>query len=378
MRELELLERLIAFPTVSDQSNQDLIDWAEAVLKHAGFKTTQLPSETQGKSRLYASFGPKMQGGLCLSAHTDVVPVAGQAWSRDPFKLTRDGPNLYGRGTTDMKGFVACALAAAERAAHSKMNKPFSIVLSYDEEIGCVGIREMMPKLKKLIGQPELVVVGEPTSLDIAIGHKGKVAMKVTCHGEAGHSAIAPRYRNAIHLAARFVEEVRQLQANLAEGAQDPAYDIPYSTVHIGKINGGRALNIVPDATTLEMEIRYLAQAPMHDLMALVRDIANLVCENEGCKDAISIEPLASYPCLDMDASSEAVTKVQAIEGRDRVVKVPFGTEAGFFAELGLDAVVFGPGDMEANGHKPDEHIAVAELERCASALDRMLLRLTQ
>lgn len=377
-RELELLERLIAFPTVSDQGNLNLINWAQELLQSAGFQTTQIPASEPGKAGLHATLGPHTGGGVCLSAHTDVVPVAGQNWTREPFKLTRDGPKVYGRGTTDMKGFVACALAAAERAAHVRLQRPFSLVLSYDEEIGCVGIREMLPELKNLLGEPQIVIVGEPTSMQIAVGHKGKIAFTVTCRGESGHSAIAPRYRNAIHLAARFVEEIRRLQSEVAKGARDPAYEIPYSTFHIGKINGGRALNIVPECTTIEMEIRHLAQASVDELVASLYEAADRVCAFENCADAISVELTASYPSLDMDPKNAAVAKLQKIQKCKSTTKVAFGTEAGFFAKLGLNTVVCGPGDMAKSGHKPDESIAVSELEACASGLDRLLLHLEE
>ena len=376
-RELELLDRLVAFPTVSDQSNLALVDWAQQLLRNAGFQTTRIPGSDAGKTGLYATLGPQRSGGICLSAHTDVVPVAGQNWTRDPFKLTREGPNVYGRGTTDMKGFVACALAAAERAGAADLKRPLSLVLSYDEEIGCVGIREMMPALRNLLGTPEVVVVGEPTSMEIATGHKGKSAFHVSCRGEAGHSAMAPLYINAIHLAARFVDEVRALQAELAEAIQDPAYEIPYSTLHIGRIKGGRALNMVPDHTTLEMELRHLPQASVDDLTAALHKAAARVCVVENSPNAISVEPTTSYPGLESDPKNPTISWVQKLMNSSNTTKVAFGTEAGFFAELGLNAVVVGPGDMALNGHKPDEAIAVRELEACTAMMDKFLSHLS-
>ena len=376
-RELELLDRLVAFPTVSDQSNLALVDWTQQLLQNAGFQTTRIPGSDAGKTGLYATLGPQRSGGICLSAHTDVVPVAGQNWTRDPFKLTREGPNVYGRGTTDMKGFVACALAAAERAGAADLKRPLSLVLSYDEEIGCVGIREMMPALRNLLGTPEVVVVGEPTSMEIATGHKGKSAFHVTCRGEVGHSAMAPFYINAIHLAARFVDQIRALQAELAEAIQDPAYEIPYSTLHIGRIKGGRALNMVPDHTTLEMELRHLPQASVDDLTAALHKAAAHVCAVENSPNAISVEPTTSYPGLEIDAHNPVISWAQKLTNGPNTTKVAFGTEAGFFAELGLNAVVVGPGNMALNGHKPDEAIAVRELEACTAMMDEFLSHLS-
>ncbi|MEM1074167.1 MAG: acetylornithine deacetylase [Pseudomonadota bacterium] len=376
-RELELLERLVAFPTISDQSNLDLIDWAQNLLQEAGFHTTRIPASDPKKAGLHAIVGPRQSGGICLSAHTDVVPVKGQNWTRAPFSLTREGPHVYGRGTTDMKGFLACALAAAERMKNHEIQRPLSLLLSYDEEIGCVGLSEMLPHLRGLLAEPELVLVGEPTSMQIATGHKGKTAYKVTCRGEAGHSALSPLFVNAIHLAARFVEEIRALQSELSACKGDRSYKIPYSTVHIGRINGGRALNIVPDLVSLDMEVRHLAQTAASDVFEKLSTAAERVCAAEGCTDAIKIEPAASYPGLDHDPKSSSVALLRAATGGSSTTKVPFGTEAGFFAELGLNAVVVGPGDMAAHGHKPDEKIAIGEIESCADMLDKLLLHLT-
>ena len=248
---LDLLDRLIAFPTVSKDSNLALIDWAKALLKAADFEVTRIASSCGTKAGLFARIGPQVPGGICLSGHTDVVPVEGQDWSKPAFEMTREGDRIFGRGTTDMKGFVASTLALAQRTKGQTLNEPLSIVLSYDEEIGCIGIRDMLPALTPILGKPGLVIVGEPTGMQIATGHKGKAALRVTCRGEPGHSALAPQFVNAIHVAAQFITETRHLQETLTVGAQDDAYDIPFTTLHVGKIAGGRALNIIPDHATL-------------------------------------------------------------------------------------------------------------------------------
>ncbi len=269
-RTLEILDRLIAFPTVSCDSNLDLIDWVEDLLRKAGFELTRIWSPDRRKAGLFARIGPAAGGGVCLSAHTDVVPVDGQPWTRPPFQLTREGDRVFGRGTTDMKGFLASALAMAERTAQTPLTEPLSLVISYDEEIGCVGIRQMMPELARRLGTPRAVIVGEPTSMRVATGHKGKAALRVICHGQSGHSALAPEFVNAIHVAAGFVGEMRSLQARLAEGAKDAAYTVPFSTVHVGMIEGGRALNMVPDRTRIDMEIRHIAEVPSADIRARI------------------------------------------------------------------------------------------------------------
>ncbi|MEL7116039.1 MAG: M20/M25/M40 family metallo-hydrolase, partial [Pseudomonadota bacterium] len=246
-RTIEILDRLVGFDTVSHRSNLGLIAYVEDVLETCGFRQTRLTDPTGTKAGIFAAIGPAGPGVL-LSAHTDVVPVEGQEWTRDPFRLHRAHDRLYGRGTTDMKGFLASMLAAAERAASLDLAEPLKLAISYDEEIGCIGIAQMIDGLIPAIGTPRAAIVGEPTEMQVATGHKGKVALRAICRGEAGHSALAPRFTNAIHVATDFVAQIRDVQAEIvATGARDPAYDVPYSTLHVGTIAGGSALNIVPD-----------------------------------------------------------------------------------------------------------------------------------
>ncbi len=374
-RTLEILERLIAFPTVSDQSNLELIDWVEALLRNAGFAVTRIWSPDRCKAGIFARIGPDVVGGVCLSAHTDVVPVAGQNWRRPDFALTRDGDRVFGRGTTDMKGFLASALAIAEDAGTRDLAAPLSLSISYDEEIGCVGMQQMMPTLQGLIGQPRLVIVGEPTGMQVAVGHKGKTALRVTCRGQAGHSALAPQFVNAIHVAAGFVQEVRQLQETLAKGVRDAAYGVPYTTLHIGRITGGQALNIVPDRAELEMEFRHIAGVSAASIRAEIDAAADRGCAGfEGAR--ITIEQINAYPGLDVNAEDGVVDWACDLAGGTSPTKVAFGTEAGFFAALGLSAVVVGPGDMARDGHQPDEGLDVSELVACDAMMDRVLAAL--
>jgi acetylornithine deacetylase len=372
-RTLEILDRLVAFPTVSRDSNLDLIDWVQDLLKTAGFDVTRIWSPDRLKAGLFARIGPKIDGGICLSAHTDVVPVDGQVWTRPPFKLTDEGDRVFGRGTTDMKGFLASALALAERAGAAKLSAPLSLSISYDEEIGCVGIRQMMPELEKLIGKPRIVIVGEPTSMKVATGHKGKAAFKVTCHGQAGHSAIAPQFVNAIHVASDFIYQIRGLQDKLAAGPQDPAYNIPYSTVHIGKISGGRALNIVPDNAQLDMEFRHLVEVSADLIQHEIEDIAKHVSNAYPQVSPITIDSINAYPGLQIDPSDANVVWATKLAEAIGSTKVPFGTEAGFFMNLGLTTVVTGPGNMATDGHQPDEGLSKVDLITCDVMLNNIL-----
>ncbi|KEJ89230.1 acetylornithine deacetylase [Sulfitobacter donghicola] len=371
-RTLEILSRLVAFPTVSRDSNLDLIDWVQELLVGAGFEVTRIWSPCRQKAGLFARIGPAGEGGVCLSAHTDVVPVEGQSWRYPPFELTQDNNRVFGRGTTDMKGFLASALALAERAGKMALSKPLSFVISYDEEIGCVGIQQMLPELKPLIGKPDLVIVGEPTSMQVVTGHKGKAALCVTCRGEAGHSALAPKFVNAIHVAAEFVGQMRDFQGRLAKGAQDAAYDIPYSTVHIGQLSAGKALNIVPDTAELLMEFRHLAQTPKQEIQREVEAIAEQVSRGFSASLPIGVEVVNAYPGLDVDPDHKVVEWATNLVGAPKTGKVAFGTEAGFFDQLGLTALVIGPGDMARDGHKPDEGLCLSQLAACDRMMDEI------
>ena len=371
---LDVLEKLVAFPTISRDSNLELIEWARTLLQSVGFEVTLIPSPCGTKAGLFARIGPDCPGGICLSGHTDVVPTEGQNWTRDPFKLTRSETHVYGRGTTDMKGFVASALALAQRVDPSRLIAPLEIVLSYDEEIGCVGIREMLPRLGAMLGKPQLVIVGEPTSMQVALGQKGKTTLQVRCGGQAGHSALAPKFVNAIEVASQFVLEMRGLQQKLAEGPTDPDYDIPHSTVHVGKIFGGRAVNIVADETVLDMEARFLPTTDGSDILQSITEIASKLEQETGSK--ISIREINRYPGLNTIGDSAALKTAVTLSGQETTTKVAFGTEAGYFASLGLTAVIIGPGDMARDGHKPDEALAIEQLSQCDAMMDRVLATL--
>jgi len=369
---LRLLERLVAFPTLPNTSNLALIGFAEDYLRARGFAVTRLPAPEGDRAGIVATLGPSDAPGVLLSAHTDVVPVEGQAWTRDPFRLRAEAGRLYGRGTTDMKGYVASVLALADRAAKADLAEPLRIVLSYDEEIGCIGIAEMQERLGPLIGQPRAAFVGEPTQMQVATGHKGKVALRATCHGQAGHSALAPHFTNALHVATDLVAGLRALQDDLAEsGARDAAYSVPYSTVHVGRLSGGEALNIVPDRATLLFEYRHLAADRPEAIRARIDEVARAV------RGRIDIEQLNAYPGLDLPAGVAVAAYARQMAQTD-LTKVAFGTEAGFFDALGVPTVVCGPGCMAGQGHKPDEYIDRAQLDACDAMMDRILEDISQ
>ncbi|WP_027256165.1 acetylornithine deacetylase [Leisingera aquimarina] len=374
---LNILERLIGFDTVSRNSNLALAAYAEGFLTQHGFTVTRLPSPDGSKTGLYAEKGPAGQGVL-LSAHTDVVPVDGQEWTRDPFRLTREGDRVYGRGATDMKGYVASALALADRAATVDLKEPLKIVLSYDEEVGCVGIQQMLDRLKPLIGSPRACFVGEPTEMEVAIGHKGKAALRAVCFGQSGHSALAPVFTNALHLAGDFLSELCALQEDFAaNGARDAAYEVPYSTVHAGVMRGGTALNIVPDRAELTFEYRHLAADRGEDILARIQAAADRVSNRYPAEARIEVEQYNAYPGLDVPADSAVVPFARTLARSTGTAKVAFGTEAGFFHQLGIPTVVCGPGSMAGQGHKPDEYLELRQLSQCDAMMDRLLDDLT-
>ncbi|UWQ56333.1 acetylornithine deacetylase (plasmid) [Leisingera caerulea] len=377
-RTLEILERLTGFDTVSRNSNLDLAAYAEGVLTGHGFAVTRIPSPDGTKTGLYAEKGPAGPG-ILLSAHTDVVPVDGQDWTRDPFRLTREGERVYGRGTTDMKGYAASVLALAGRAAKADLKEPLKIVLSYDEEIGCVGIQQMLARLAPLAGSPRACFVGEPTGMQVATGHKGKAALRAVCHGQSGHSALAPEFTNALHLAADFLTELRALQADFAaNGARDAAYDVPCTTVHAGKITGGTALNIVPDRAEITFEYRHLAADRGEDILARIEAAAEKVSARYPAPEArVEVEQFNAYPGLDVAPDSPVVAYARKLACSSGSAKVAFGTEAGFFAQLGIPTVVCGPGSMAGQGHKPDEYLELSQLAACDAMMDRILDDLT-
>lgn len=379
---LELLETLLAFDTVSTRPNKDLILWAQQLLVDAG-ATVQIISNDDGtKANLFATIGPADKPGFMLSGHTDVVPVDGQHWTVPAFKMTQRDGRIYGRGSADMKGFVACALNVALKACERKLTTPLNLALSYDEEIGCVGVHSLLNMLDNAPVKPLMCLVGEPTELRVAVGHKGKTACHVTCTGRAGHSALAPKALNAIYLATDMIEKIRQLQLELSQsGAQDNAYEVPYTTLHVSNIRGGVALNIVPDNCTFDMEIRNLAEDDPDSLLAALTieaDKLSSAAREHASEAAIEIDIFNTYPGLQTRLDSAVVTFVQSLSQNDTLMKVAFGTEAGLFSQqLHVPSVVCGPGSMD-QGHKPDEFVAIDQLHQCDAMLDRLLMHLEQ
>ncbi len=376
MQTLDILERLVGFDTTVSRPNLQMIDFVEDFLVARGFQVHRIEDGSDEKAGLFCSYGPGGPG-VMLSAHSDVVPVNAQDWSRAPFRLTREGGRLYGRGTTDMKGYLAAMLSAADRATRQRLREPLKLSISYDEEIGCAGIQKMIGQLDSTIGAPRACFVGAPTSMQVVTGHKGKAAFRADCFGTRGHSSLAPNFVNALHLATDFVDELRALQADFAEiGARDTNYIVPYSTIHVGRMIGGESLNIVPDHAQVHFEYRHLPEDRIVKLRSRTELAAKAVSARYACDTpdvGIEIDQTNAYPGLSVCEDSRIVQFAKSIARTNDVLKVPFGTEAGVFNEHGVPTVVCGPGSMSGQGHKADEFIGEDELVACDRMMNRLL-----
>ncbi|KTT10961.1 acetylornithine deacetylase [Pseudomonas oryzihabitans] len=373
----ELLARLVAFDTTSRESNLALIDFVAGYLDGFGVPYERIHNAEGTKANLFAPLGPADVPGIVLSGHTDVVPVDGQAWTRPPFELSESDGKLYGRGTADMKGYLACLLALVPAASRAPLRRPLHLALSYDEEVGCLGVRSLLDQLVQRPVKPLLCLIGEPTELKPVLGHKGKVAMRCQVQGAACHSAYAPQGVNAIEYAARLVVELGRLgEALKAADRQDVRFDPPFSTVQTGLIGGGKALNIVPQDCAFDFEIRALpAQDPyqvIRQLQAYAENALLPAMRAISGQSAIRFTELSSYPGLDTAAESAAAEWIALFCGSRDFGTVAFGTEGGLFAAAGIPTVVCGPGNM-AQGHKPDEFVTQAQLDGCDAMLGRVL-----
>jgi acetylornithine deacetylase len=373
----DILTALVGFDTVSRNSNLDLIAWVEQYLDRHGVKHERIYDETGKKSNLWATLGPADVPGYILSGHTDVVPVDDQNWTDSPFKLTERDGKLYGRGSTDMKGYVACCLAAVPDMLNANLKKPLHLAFSYDEEVGCIGARGIVAKLPERPAKPIACFVGEPTGMDVVIGHKAKRSLKVTVHGRTCHSSLAPLGVNAVEYAARVITKIRDISDRMArKGARDELYDVPFTTGHTGYLHGGTALNIVPDIATFEFEFRTIAADKSADLAREVIDYAKTVLEPEmqavAPEAGIVFEDRSEFAGLNTAENAEVTLLAKQLSGRNSHSKVAYGTEAGLFSDAGVPTIVIGPGLID-QAHKADEFIAITELEKCGVFLDRLI-----
>ena len=377
---LDAVQRIVGFSTVSRDSNLELIEWARTRLEALGARCRLTYDADRRKANLFASLGPDAGGGVVLSGHTDVVPVDGQKWDSDPFRAEIAGDRIYGRGTADMKGFVATALALAPEFVANGLRQPLHFALSYDEEIGCIGVRGLIADLAAARIRPDSVIVGEPTSMRVVIGHKGKHGYRCTVRGLACHSAYAPQGVNAVEAAAEVIAYLKGMARRFRDrGAHDALFDVAHTTVHTGVIEGGTALNIVPKQCTFDFEFRHLPGDDPNALFEEVKRYAEevLLPEMQRVDPASGFdwEVLSVMPGLDVSAESPTARLALALTDFRDVGKVSYGTEASLFQEAGIPAIVCGPGSIE-QAHKPNEYVSLDQLAQCEAFLRRLMARI--
>jgi len=372
-----ILERLVGFDTVSTNSNLALIDWVADYLDGYGVKSALIRNADGGKANLFATIGPEGRGGVILSGHTDVVPVAGQAWDSDPFRLAARDDRLYGRGAADMKGFIALALALAPQALARPLKIPLHLALSYDEEVGCLGAPALIRALPEGDARPRLAIIGEPSEMRVANAHKGIQFLRTRVTGHEAHSSAPERGVNAIAAAAEIIVEIARLAAECRAAAPpDSRFDPPYTSFNIGRIEGGAAVNIIARDCVFEWEFRAV---PGEDHAALRRRIEHFVESDllprmraAHSDAAVTTETAASVPPLVPDPASPAEALACALAGANETTTIAFATEAGLFQAAGIPAVICGPGSIDA-AHQPNEYITRAQLAAGGEFLDRLL-----
>ena len=371
-----LLEKLVAFDTTSRESNLALIDFVWRYLNDLGVSGELIHNAERSKANLYARLGPEGPGGVMLSGHSDVVPVDGQCWSVPPFALTERDGKLYGRGTADMKGFIASMLAAVPYFLAQPLTQPLHLAISYDEEVGCLGVRTLLEAMAQRPDKPDICLIGEPTELQPVLGHKGKLGVRCEVQGAACHSAYAPQGVNAIEYAAKLIHRLTVIGEQLAAPArQDARFDPPFTTVQTGVIQGGRALNIVPAECAFDFEVRTLPQDDAQQVTEQLESYAQreLVPQMQAVNSetAIRFTPISGYPALYTATDTPAARLLSWLTGSDAFSTVAFGTEGGLFHQAGIPSVICGPGSM-AQGHKPDEFITNEQLAACDAMLRRL------
>ncbi len=373
---IEILDRLVAFDTTSARSNLELIDWVADYLAGYGIAATR-SSAREGKANLFATIGPAGRGGIILSGHTDVVPVAGQEWHSAPFRLTEHDGRLHGRGTADMKGFIALALALAPLAAGRALKVPLHLAITHDEETGCLGAPALIAALPAGIARPLMAIVGEPTSMQVANRQKGCSFFRTSVTGREGHSSAPERGVNAISAAAEIIAEIGRLAAEARGRARpDSGFDPPHTTLSVGTIAGGTAVNIIARECSFEWDLRNI---PDDDAAALKARLDRFVSTDllprlraVYPQASIDTETVVAVPPLLPAPGSPAEALARRLTGANTTTAVSFATEAGLYQQAGIPAIVCGPGSIEV-AHKPDEYITRAELAAGQAFLDRLL-----
>lgn len=374
-----MIKKLVGFDTVSRESNLPLIDFVQNFLYDQGIDSRRVLSADGQKSNLIATVGPEQAGGVVLSGHTDVVPVDGQDWDSDPFTLMRSGSRLYGRGSCDMKGFIGIALALVPKMVN--LRRPIHFALSYDEEVGCLGAPDMIEVIRSELPEPQGVIVGEPTTMGAVIGHKGMVGLRTVVRGYEAHSSQTHRGVSAVMTAARLVSHLESVAQDLAKKTpSDNGFEPHYTSVHVGVIHGGTALNIISGECEFIWDIRNI---PGDDPQLLI-DLFEQFCRDEVLpgmraryeRCAIDTQVLARSPAFD-ESASPILSLVQSLIGSDDTARVAYGTEAGQYQGAGFPTVLCGPGSID-QAHQPNEFIEMAEVESGERFLSALVTELSR
>ncbi|WP_455274559.1 acetylornithine deacetylase [Rhizobium herbae] len=373
MQAVEILEQLVAFPSVVGQANGAIVEWIRAYLARFNLDVIILPGPEGDRSNLFATIGPKNVPGYVLSGHMDVVPANEPKWSSDPFELRAQADRLYGRGTSDMKGFLAAALAALPELASRQLSRPLHFAFSYDEEAGCRGVPHLIKRLPELCVKPEGAIIGEPSNMRAICAHKGKAAARVEIRGHSGHSSRPDQGLNAIHAMTEVLAEAVASAERLAHGPFDPAFDPPYSSLQVGTVKGGQAVNIIPDLCVAEFEARAVAGITPAALLAPIRERAES-CRSQGLQ--VTWELMSEYPALSLASDAPLAQLLRELTRLEPLAAVSYGTEAGLYQEAGIDAIICGPGDI-SRAHRPDEFIRRDELIACQSMIEALGARLS-
>ena len=372
-----MIKRLVGFDTTSRESNLGLIEWVRDWLAGQGVQTTLTYDASGTKANLFATIGEGARPGIVLSGHTDVVPVDGQPWDTDPFKAVLREDRIFARGAADMKGFLGAVLAMTPRFLQARLDAPIHYSLSYDEEVGCIGVRGLIEDIVRRGIKPSGCIVGEPTDMQVVIANKGKRSFHCHVRGKEAHSAMTPAGVNAIEFAARIITHIRAIADRLRdEETRDPMFDVPFTTLQTGVITGGTAVNIVPRDCRFDFEFRYLPLADPDRLEREIRDYAESIVRNEmraaDPNTDVTISLKSEIPGLATGADDRLSYLATALARNRQVAKVAYATEAGLFQRAGIPSIICGPGSI-SEAHKPNEFITLVQVEKCEAFLERLI-----
>lgn len=376
MKVEDILAKLVSFPVLGGESNLGIIYWIKAYIEEFGIKTTLVPNEDNTKASLHCRIGPQVDGGIILSGHTDVVPVEGQDWITDPFKLVKKDGKLFGRGSADMKGYIACCLAALPYFISSDLKKPIYFAFSYDEEIGCLAAEDLIESIKTTYPEKaSYAIIGEPSSLEPVIGKKGVCYVKTEVNGSAGHSSGIHKEISAIHESTKLIIWLESKMKEMSEKNQDNRFDPPHSTIHVGQISGGTATNIVADYTSFEWDVRVI---PEDNIQNIFNDFFSYCKKRE--KEVKEVFPgfkitntllHPPVPALNTKETDDIVFLTKKISKSNSWKTVAYAAEAGQYHEAGYQSIICGPGSIE-QAHRANEYTTQDQLDKCVVMLKKL------